>query len=517
MADALPTAPLRQPVITELARIRNTGTAVGQSFVELLQPDDSVLLSRGYNFRLYRETLRDDACASAFADRRLAVTSREWEVDAGGDSPLDQAAADFLREELDRLEWDRITDGMLYSRWYGHAVAEVLWKLEGDQVRIDDIRVRDRSRFAYSNDRGAPWLLNAQLAWERMPDRKFWTISTGADHDDAPYGLGLGHYCYWPVFFKRNGLKFWLVFAEKFGSPTAVGKIPGGKWDDQVLKDAVLDALLSFSSESAIVCPEEATIELLEAARSGSGTYDELYDRMDAALAKLVIGQTASSQGTPGKLGNEALQGDVRLDLVKADADLVCGSFNRQVATWLTEWNFPGAKVPRVWRKVDPDEDLKVSADTDTAVMGLGFEPDEEYVQSRYGSHWKKKAVQDLGGAVDPITGLPMGPQQRIQAVADAATAQFAELGAIATLKAGKRADQDAMKAAAFSLAARYQDTIGDRVEGLVSLAEETGDYETMRTHLLNLAAELPPQRSVDTVRNATVFSRLLGMFKGQR
>ncbi len=511
------TAP-EKPVKEELARMRGNGTLIGAPFVELLQSDDSVLLTRGRDYRLYRETLRDDQCATSFSDRRLAVTSREWQVDAGGDSPLDEQAAEFLREELGRLEWDRITDGMLYARWYGHAVAECLWEQDGALVRLADVRVRDRQRFAYSNDRGPPWLLNSTtMKWERMPDRKFWTISTGADNDDSPYGLGLAHYCYWPVFFKRNDLKFWLVFVEKFGSPTALGKIPGGKWNDEQLKEDVLQALLSFASESAIVVPEETTVELLEAARSGAGTYDELYDRMDAALAKVIIGQTASSQGTPGKLGNENLQGDVRLDLVKADADLVCGSFNRQVATWLTEWNFPGAKVPRVWRMVDPEEDLQVAAETDTAISALGFEPSEEYVKEKYGGHWQKKAVQDLAGAIDPITGLPMGPQQRIQAVANAATQEFAELGAIAVLKSGRRADQVAMKAAAAQLATRYEPVLGERIDSLLAYAEETGDYATFQEKMLALAEALPPEPAVTALHRSTVFSRLLGILKGQR
>jgi phage gp29-like protein len=512
MATPKPQKPPRE----ELAKLRGNGTLVGQPFVELLHPDDSVLLTKGRDYKLYRETLRDDQCASCFSDRRLAVLSKEWAVDAASDSAMDKAAAEFLEEELNRLEWDRITDRMLYARWYGHAVAEALYYDDGPLVRLRDIRVRDRSRFAYSND-GGVYLLTERGTWERMPDRKFWTVSVGADHDDAPYGLGLAHYCYWPVFFKRNDLKFWLVFAEKFGSPTAVGKIPGGKWADEDLKDAVLDALLSFSSESAIVIPEEATMELLEAARSGSGTYDQLYDRMDSALAKVIVGQTASTEGTPGKLGGEDLRADVRLDLVKSDADLVCASFTRQVATWLTEWNFPGAGVPRVWRKVEPDEDLKTVADTDAAIKGLGFEPSEEYVQERYGKHWTKAEPLDLGGPGLGLPGTKPGAFGRQPTALQKAANDFADLGAIATLKAGKRADQDALQQAAAFLATRYQGAIGERVEQLLAYAEETQDYATFQTRLVELVEELPPQGAVETVRNANTFSRLYGLLRGTR
>ena len=79
------------------------------------------------------------------------------------------------------------------------------------------------------------------------------------------------------------------------------------------------------------------------AARSGTADYKALQDQMDAVIQKVVLGQTASTQGTPGKMGNENLQSDVRDDIIKADADLICESWNTGPAVWLTQWNFPGA------------------------------------------------------------------------------------------------------------------------------------------------------------------------------
>lgn len=35
--------------------------------------------------------------------------------------------------------------------------------------------------------------------------------------------------CFWPVAFKKGGMKFWLRFAEKFGSPWVIGKHPRGR------------------------------------------------------------------------------------------------------------------------------------------------------------------------------------------------------------------------------------------------------------------------------------------------
>jgi len=503
MADQLPTP--KRPSPAEFAKSRQIGVPVGGRFVELLQPTDSVLIAKGgKDLKIYRETLRDDQCAATFNDRRLAVTSKEWVVDAASEDPLDVAAADFIREELTRIGWDSVTDKMLYARWYGHSVAECLYRIDGNLVRLDKIKVRDRGRFLYDTE-GGIWLLGDRGQWEPMPERKFWHVAVGADNDDEPYGLGLAHYCYWPVFFKRNGLKFWLVFIEKFGAPTAIGKVPGGKWDDEALKEAVLEALLQFSTEAAIVVPEETTVELLEATRSGTATYGDLYDKMDAALAKLIIGQTASSQGTPGRLGNEELQAEVRSDLVKADADLITDSFNRQVCAWLTEWNFPGAKPPRVWRKVEPEEDLGKAAATDKAIKELGFQPSEEYIKQRYGEHWEKAEPLNLGaGGSFAAQPGPIG-----------AAADFAELGAVAILKAGKRADQQSMKEAAEFLANRGG-LVGARVAQILAYSQGEGvDYADMAGELQRLAQQLPDNDGVLEMRNATFFARLLARFRG--
>lgn len=475
-------------------------------YTKLLTPDDTVLIWKGGDYSLYRETLRDDACQAPFEQRRLAVTKCEWAVDAGGEDALSKSAADWMREQLQELEWDRITDGMLYARWYGHAVAECLYQpdlIEG-KVALGDIRVRDRGRFAYANDRGAPFIWDRATArWKRLPDRKMWCLSTGADNDDSPYGLGLAHYCYWPVFFKRNNIKFWLVFLEKFGMPTAVARMPAGKFEKPDERAKVRQALQAMASEMGVILPEGTEFEFINAQRSGTQDYDTMRAAMDNALAKVIIGQTASTQGTPGRLGNDELQGEVKNDLVKADSDLVCGSFNRTVGRWLTEWNFPGAKPPRVWRIVDPPEDVDTIAERDSKLFNIGWERTDESFKETYGEGWQRKAEKE--------TGLPGNELAR------QAAAEFAELGAIAAMRNGHRADQQALLEAATTFADRYHATIGGRVQELLDYAETSGDFATFRDRLLDMMAEPAPKPLAEDLARGGVFARLMGRMRGQR
>ncbi len=382
----------RRSARPEMREIATTfdGRDITRGYVDPMQiqpTSDSILRLRGAgDYEIYRQVLRDDQVAGVFQQRQLAITSKEWGVEPGGKTKRDQAAADFLTEQLNHIGWDRVTGKMMFGVFYGFAVAEALWARDGRFITLDAIKVRDRQRFGFDGAMRLRMKTYSNPEGELLPDRKFWAFSTGADHDDEPYGLGLAHWLYWPVLFKRNGIKFWLIFLEKFGQPTAKGTYGSNALPEE--KNRLLQALSAINTDSGLIVPEGMQIELLEAARSGSADYVSLVDRMDRAIAKVVMGQVASSEGTPGRLGNDDLQGDVRDDLVKADADLVCESFNRTIARWLTEWNFPGAALPRVYRKVAQDEDLNQRAERDSTVKSMGFKPTLGYIQDNYGEGW---------------------------------------------------------------------------------------------------------------------------------
>lgn len=393
----------------ELREVATTldGRDITRGYVDpmrLLLPQDTVLMTRGGgNYDLYREVLRDDQVKTCFQQRVLAVTSREWEVEPGGSMRVDKKAAEFLKEQLQHIGWDSATEKMLYGVFYGHAVSECLYARDGNHVVLDQVKVRDRRRFGFDGAGRLRLLTFGQPEGELLPDRKFWAFQTGADHDDEPYGLGLGHWLYWPTFFKRNGMKFWLIFLEKFGQPTATGKYPNNAGATE--KTRLLQALRAIHTDSGIIVPEGMVIELLEAARSGTADYTALYDRMNAAISKVIVGQTMTADDGSSR-AQASVHMDVRQDIVKADADLICDSFNRGPAHWLTGWNFTGAATPRVWRRLEEPEDLRLVATRDKTIFDMGFKPSLKYIGETYGGEWEEKA----GPQPDPAAGAALPP-----------------------------------------------------------------------------------------------------------
>lgn len=465
MAD---TATPTRPDMNEIASTLD-GRDITRGMTDPLRlelPDDSVLMQRGGgDYTLYREVLRDDHVKSALEQRFRAVIARSWEVKPGGKRAIDKAAADFLAEQLDALRWDAITEKMLYGVFYGHAVAEVMWSTKGSRITIADIKVRDRRRFGYDGAMRLRLKTTHQPDGELLPERKFWHYATGADHDDAPYGLGLAHWLYWPVWLKRNGLKFWAVFLEKFGTPTGVGWFPPGT--SQTDQTRLLSALRAIQRDSAIILPDGMRAELLEAKRGGTVDHAAFVGMLNAAILVVSIGQTASTQGTPGKLGNDEEQGEVREDIVKADADLVCMSFNASVAKWLTEYNFPGAALPQVWRSMEQEEDLNGRAEREDRIQGWGFKPTMAHVEEVYGGEWEDRPTPPAIG--EPASGKPLTPPAKSESADPAA---FAAGSALTDLDAiedplAQRLDQEA----APEMAA-WLETIGAMLDSADSLEE---------------------------------------------
>lgn len=377
----------------EIATVAD-GVDITRGYVgPLLVNTDSVLRARGQgNLALYESVYSDPQVKSVWAQRQLAVTQCDWRVEPASDEPVDVRAADSLRDELNRIGWDRVTTQMMFGVFYGYAVSELIYGRADGRVCIDRVKVRNRRRFRFDPEGGLRLLTPSDML-EGVPADSpyFWHFATGADNDDEPYGLGLAHWLYWPVFFKRQGVRFWLRFLDKFGQPSRLGKYDS-KTATPADKSRLLAAAAAMGTDSAVIIPEGMTLELIEAARSGAADYQQLHDTMDATMARVVLGQTASSQGTPGRLGNDELQGDVRKDLIKADADLICESWNLGPARWLTAWNHPDAQPPRVFRDVEEPEDLKVRAERDEVIARTtGFRPTLSYVNQTYGGEWESR------------------------------------------------------------------------------------------------------------------------------
>jgi len=509
-----------KPILQEIATIERDIHRV--FYGKALRNEDETLLSRGSTkgLKIYDELKRDAHAGAVLAKRKLAVTSRPWVVDPASEKPADKAAAELVLQALQSLKFNHIRKRLLEATLKGYAVSEILWGLVDGAVMPVNVKARDPRRFVFGLDDTLRLRTPANMVdGEPMPDRKFIVHRRGAD-DDSPYGTGVGGMLFWPVFFKRNTITFWLTFADKFGSPTAVGKYPSGAGQPEQAK--LLAALRAISQDAGVIVPDGMLIELLEAERTGSvDTYEKLVRYMDEQMSKAVLGETMSTTASSAGMGsNQAtVQNDVRIEVAKDDADELDETLNATLVKWIVEFNLPGAACPKLRSVFEEPEDQTAAAARDKSLFDMGWELTEEAVAEKYGEGYVKKAAPP---PADPFGGFG-GFGNRAPGPAPAPgedgedPPQFAEGKPLQQARGFNASRQQAIADGAEALAGKWRDLVGPRVEDLMSMLDETGDLAQFRERMDALLDAPPNAEAVQAIARASLAAHVMGRGRDRR
>lgn len=423
MPDIL-TNPNAAPTRADLAVHADGSLDLANYVAEILPNPDAVLGSLGGNVKEYSKLRRDDQVAALMQQRQDKLVEAEYEVVPGGKDSRDVAAADFLREQLAAIQFDLACRKMHGSILYGYGVSECLWGRDAGRITLTDIKVRAPWRFGFAKNGLLKLIIQSE--YRPMPPRKFWNVTWGAEDDDSPYGTGLGHALWWPVYLKRNGARFWAAFLDRFGVPTTKATYQPDSSDSETerRKRTALEAAMALRSEGAVALPEGFDISLVEATGGGNGAADfkSFLSYWDDAIAKVILSQPGTSR-IGQYSGTAEVHSGVSTSVVKADADLLCQSFNLGPAAWLTEWNFPGAKPPQVWRKVEGSNKIKAEGERDKNIAALGLELTDDEITRRYGDGWQRKQAVTMAGPAFAEVSAPAEatPEPYSQTLADQA------------------------------------------------------------------------------------------------
>ena len=485
-------------------------------FAGLMRPQDDILTTRsgGQGLRVYDEIARDPLVGALLQKRYAAVVSRPWTVEPASVGRADRKAAELVQRVLGGdwgLRYDRICYEQLDAILKGYSVGEVMWKVTQEGFFVpDDVKPKDPRRFVF-NDQQQLRLLTFQdmFLGEELPQKKFLVHQFG-DKVGDPYGLGLGNRLFWPVFFKRQGTQFWLTFAEKFGSPTVVGKYPVGMLDAE--QDKLFRIISDISQRSAVAIPDEAKLELLEASRTGSAGYGELVRYMDEQITVAVLGETltTSIKGGGSRAASQT-HDDVREQLADFDADLLCAAHQAQLISWIVELNCPGAKPPFLRRgriaKLE-EEAVRDQKQVQARTMMVQF-----VTQARQAGWAPADETLDLAGQWQgewKWTGIPSGP-----AIAPDAVQPQTEQADTAFDDKNQYLGDVHPRDVADDLADQLHDAAAPSWEVLISkvraMVESAESLDEVADGLVTLYPDLDPSRLAAVMGQAMLLAELTG------
>ncbi len=336
----------------------------------------------------YEFILSDDQVKATLAQRIGAVVAAEWDVMPGGEKNKEVQAAEILKQNLEEIEWNRVIEKMLYGVFFGYSIAEIIWEAKKGHLRVNKIVTRNPRRFCFDQKARLRLKTAKKPQGKLMPEKKFWCFSNGAWHDDDPYGRGLAHFLYWPVYFRRATQREWCLFLEKYALPTVRATYPPGTREED--QEKLLEACQAVRRDTGIVLPEGMAIELMEVSRNGSADFYNMYDRMNSAITKVILGATLTTE-QGASYAHAKVHDNTKSTIVKSDADRIDASFNNGPAQWWTLWNYgPEVAPPKVWRNTKPAPDLLNSAQTAQIIASLGFKPDLKWINDHFKGTWSE-------------------------------------------------------------------------------------------------------------------------------
>lgn len=353
----------------------------GHIFNELPDPDP-VLRKRGEDVTVYKDLLSDPHVWSCVDSLKAGICAREWELNKPeqGGKRINQKAFDLAYQTLEKLDVYRIINDILDAPLFGIAVLEVLWNKD---FTIKDIVKRPLHWFHYDVENQLRFKSKSDVIYgELLPDFKFLVPGYCQTYEN-PYGERLLAKCFWSVLFKKENLKFWNVFSEKYGFPFLIGKVPAVAGTDE--RSALLTQLENMIQDAIAVINDDSSIEAATTLSTGahSNVFNDLISTCNSEISKAILGQNLSTElekggsyaATQSHVGKE----ETRIQRLE---QLVCQTFNTALK-WQHDFNFSNA-APPLFGFYEEEDTQKELAERDKTFTDQGIKFTKDYYKRVY-------------------------------------------------------------------------------------------------------------------------------------
>lgn len=239
-------------------------------------------------------------------------------------------------------------------------------KRSGNLVVPEKIIAKPQQWFTFDSKNDLQLMQSNNLQSEVVEPYKFLCPKFRATYTN-PYGLGVLSACFWPVAFKKGGLKFFVNFAEKYGMPYIIGKHKFKKTEEVEaflgdLSNMIQDGVIAIgdNNQDVQVVPTGTT--------SNADIFDRLVNTMRKEIQAAVLNHDSAGASTAGQLGNNESALTASQSVVNSGKNLVQQTMN-QLISWIFELNSMSGDKPRFIFYEEEDVD-KEMAERDTTLAG---------------------------------------------------------------------------------------------------------------------------------------------------
>lgn len=436
--------------------------------------------------------------------RKLAVSRLQVNVEAASDATHHKTHAELIRRVGNKPGFRSMLSDVLDALDKSFSVVEIVWDttckfwVPGRYEWLDQrwfqyhhadlrtLRIRDESDMI----NGLP-----------LPPNKM-IYHTPKLKSGNPIRGGLAFVAAWSYMCKSYTVKDWLAFVEVFGMPLRLGRYDGNATNEDI--NVLKSAVANIGSDFAAVFPASMQIEFPEVQKTGSvNVFDTIAKYFDDQVSIGILGQTATTQGTSGALGNESARSDVRDDIRDHDAEMLTDTLNISLVKYIIDLNFgPQDEYPRITLHTEEPEDLKVFTESITPLIDRGLEVDAKEVRDKFGLSDPKPGSTLLRPEGWSTAAVPSG----------AVEVNHRQCGCVELNQTQKLTpDQAALDQLIDKLQEQSGVVMEDAVDMIMEAVEASTSFDDLTTRLLGLWPELPVADLTESLSAGIVNAGLFG------
>jgi len=442
---------------------------------------DPILKAASKDITAYRDLLSMARIGGNVRRRKAAVLGlqRALEQEEASDAVLA-----FIEDWLADLDLDALLRGLLDAPLFGYQPVELMWKPVGRYWLPEEVLVKPPEWFRFDSDSQLRFMAKDAGQDGELCDPLRFVV---ARHDATwvnPYGQPDLAMCFWPGNFLKSGLKFWVQFVEKYGTPWVIGKVPRGTPQNEA--EHLLDALSRITQDGTAVMEEDDSVAIIEAAGKGASgqVFREFLDTCKSDINIALLGQDQTTDKETN-FASATAGADVAASIRDGDTGVVLSALNRIIRRVVTV-NFGDVAAPvyTLWEQESIDK-TRAERDQILAATGLRFKP--EYYAEEYGI-----AIEHIDTAPAPASPYLSGPA-------------FAEPQALpAPADTPDVSDLVALDAATRTLKVQSEPLLEGWLGEVKALVDATpGDLDAVQTRLLEAYGHLDEADLVEVMGTA--------------
>jgi len=496
----------KQGLFNEIAT-RKTSASYFSSMLGYLPDPDLILKKQGKDISVYRELLIDAKVGAVVEQRKSGVLSLEWEIDRGKSKSRESK---LISEVFNDLPMENIISEILDAFWYGFQVLEVVWEKVGNYLLPKSIIGKPQEWFVFDDENRLKFKTKENpVSGEPVPGYKFLLASHKSSYMN-PYGERVAAKCFWPVTFKKGGIKFWVSFAEKYGMPWVVGKQPRGQ--GKAAADDLLDQLENMVQDAVGVIPDDSSVEVIESgSKSGSADiFSGLKDFCNSEISLAVLTETLTTEiGKVGSYGASKTHEGAAGRLSQSDRKIVMSTFNTLVS-WIYKLNFTSNERSKfvMFEEEDVDQEL---AERDKTLSDTGVKFTKVYFERNYNLKSDEFEIADSGNnsqTEPPVEENQKKSPEKKEKTDKKKTSDFSEFSEEKIFK-----DQAAIDNLTESLPDKLLQLQAEQMlKPVIDLINSSKDYSEVLENLASLYPDIKTSRLERMLQSAIFLSEYLGM-----